>query len=164
MTDRKMIYLDDAINALEREKTYSAVYKYGYTQTDYFKQYNMGLTDGIKALNKLPSAQPEQIARDIATIIENEKDMRVISKNAEHTETHSCECQRTGTHDWIPVTEALPRDDEEVIVTCLDDSGDTPYSYTAVAWHYNGMWVCDNMRCLFVIAWLPMPDPYKGEE
>jgi hypothetical protein len=49
-----------AIDALEREKTYSAVYKYGYTQTDYFKQYNMGLTDGIKALNKLPSAQPEQ--------------------------------------------------------------------------------------------------------
>lgn len=47
-----------AIDALEREKTYSAVYKYGYTQMDYFKQYNMGLTDGIKALNKLPSAQP----------------------------------------------------------------------------------------------------------
>ena len=65
----------DAIDALEREKTYSAAYKYGYTQTDYFKQYNMGLTDGIKALNKLPSAQPE------------------------HTETHSCDYQRTETHE-----------------------------------------------------------------
>lgn len=42
---------------------------------DYFKQYNMGLTDGIKALNKLPSAQPE------------------------HTETHSCDYQRTETHE-----------------------------------------------------------------
>ena len=50
-----------AKDALEREKTYSAVYKYGYTQADYFKQYNMGLTDGIKALNKLPSVQPEII-------------------------------------------------------------------------------------------------------
>lgn len=49
----------DAIDALEREKTYSTAYKDGYTQTDYFKQYNMGLTDGIKALNKLPSTQPE---------------------------------------------------------------------------------------------------------
>ena len=48
-----------AIDALEREKTYSTAYKDGYTQTDYFKQYNMGLTDGIKALNKLPSAQPQ---------------------------------------------------------------------------------------------------------
>lgn len=46
-----------AINALEREKTYCTAYKDGYAQTDYFKQYNMGLTDGIKALNKLPSAE-----------------------------------------------------------------------------------------------------------
>lgn len=48
----------EAIDALEREKTYSTAYKDGYTQTDYFKQYNMGLTDGIKAIKALPSAQP----------------------------------------------------------------------------------------------------------
>lgn len=34
-------------------------------------------------IKDLPYAQPEQIARDIATIIENEKDMRVILKNAQ---------------------------------------------------------------------------------
>lgn len=55
MTD----YIDRqaAIDALEREKTYSTAYKDGYAQTDYFKQYNMGLADGIKALNKLPTAE-----------------------------------------------------------------------------------------------------------
>ena len=58
---KRLIYLEDAIDALEREKTYSTAYKDGYAQTDYFKQYNMGLTDGIKALNKLPSAHPEII-------------------------------------------------------------------------------------------------------
>lgn len=42
------------------------------------------------ALQNLPPAQPEDIARDIATIIENEKDMRVVLKNAEP--------------HWIPVT------------------------------------------------------------
>ena len=36
-----------------------------------------------KALLALPPAQPQDIARDIATIIENEKDMRVILKNAQ---------------------------------------------------------------------------------
>lgn len=36
-----------------------------------------------KYIETLPSAQPEQIVRDIATIIENEKDMRVILKNAQ---------------------------------------------------------------------------------
>ena len=55
-----LIYRKQAIEALEREKTYCTIYKNGYTQTDYFKQYNMGLTDGIKALNKLQPAQPER--------------------------------------------------------------------------------------------------------
>lgn len=36
-----------------------------------------------KAFERLPSAQPHDIARDIATIIENEKDMRVMLKNAQ---------------------------------------------------------------------------------
>jgi hypothetical protein len=61
----------DAIDALEREKTYSAAYKYGYTQTDYFKQYNMGLTDGIKALNKLPSALPERTCVNCGRTVNN---------------------------------------------------------------------------------------------
>lgn len=37
----------------------------------------------VTRLLSLPSAQPHDIARDIATIIENEKDMRVILKNAQ---------------------------------------------------------------------------------
>lgn len=65
---------------------------------------------------------------------------------------------------WTPVAEALPRDDEDVIVTCLDDSGDTPFRYTTVAWHYAGMWVCDNERCPFVTAWMPLPEPWREQE
>ena len=43
------------------------------------------LVDAMEKVIKLPSAQaePSQAARDIATILENEKDMRVIKKNAE---------------------------------------------------------------------------------
>ena len=62
---------------------------------------------------------------------------------------------------WIPVTEALPKDDEEVIVTCLDDSGDTPFSYTTVAWHFKGTWICNDERCFFITAWMPLPEPWK---
>lgn len=58
-----VIYRQDAIDALEREKTYSTAYKNGYAQTDYFKQYNMGLTDGIKALYKLPSVDAVEVVR-----------------------------------------------------------------------------------------------------
>ena len=65
---------------------------------------------------------------------------------------------------WIPVSEKLPKDDEEVIVSCTDDSGDTPFSYTTVAWHFKGTWICKDERCFFITAWMPLPEPYKGEE
>ena len=63
---------------------------------------------------------------------------------------------------WIPVTERLPKDDEEVIVSCTDDSGDTPLGYTTVAWHFKGTWICNNERCFFITAWMPLPEPWKG--
>lgn len=65
---------------------------------------------------------------------------------------------------WIPVTERVPEDDTEVIVSCTDDSGDTSFSFTTVAWHFKGTWVCNNERCFFVTAWMPLPDPWKGEQ
>ena len=50
-------------------------------------------------LRQLPSAQPEpsQVARDIATIIENEQDMMVIERNAQQ---------------WIPCSECERRCDK----------------------------------------------------
>ena len=51
--------------------------------------YNWGerniICAAINEVEALPSAQPEpsQVARDIATIIENEQDMRVIERNAQ---------------------------------------------------------------------------------
>ena len=47
------------------------------------KSYSDGLTDAYNLILQLPSAQPEpsQVARDIATIIENERDMRVIARS-----------------------------------------------------------------------------------
>lgn len=48
-------------------------------------------------VGSMPSAQPD-LARDIATIIENEKDMRVILKNAQ-SEPHYCrECKWSRCH------------------------------------------------------------------
>lgn len=66
---------------------------------------------------------------------------------------------------WIPVTEALPINDVDVIVSVLDDSGDTPYRFTSVGWCTpNGQyWVVDNEMCYGVIAWQPLPEPWRGE-
>ena len=62
---------------------------------------------------------------------------------------------------WIPVTEKLPINGVDVIVSVLDDSGDTPYRFTSVGWCItNGQyWVVDNEMCYGVIAWMPLPEP-----
>lgn len=58
-----------------------------------------GILYPIRTIESMPSAQPQDIARGIATIIENEKDMRVMLQ------------QR-----WIPVTERLPENGRQVLI------------------------------------------------
>ena len=65
--------------------------------------------------------------------------------------------------EWIPCSERLPSDDEYVIVSVLDDHGDTPWKYTTVAWLCNEVWISDNdILCGTAVAWMPLPKPYKG--
>ena len=48
--------------------------------------------DAKSVLEALPSAdEPSQVARDIARIVENEQDMRVIAQSEKRTETHACD-------------------------------------------------------------------------
>lgn len=56
------------------------------------KGYNDGIDLAISVIAEFPSAQPEpsQIARDIATILQNEQDMRVIAKNADIVLCEEC--------------------------------------------------------------------------
>ena len=125
------------------------------------KAYQIGVEEGLQ------SAQPEQIARDIATIIENEQDMRVVLKN-ERTETHSCDYQHTETHDsrrewymkgyrdaqrWIPVTEALPKNGHYYL-KC------TKYGNVDVDYYWDGF---ENATKYGeeIVAWMEKPKPYK---
>ena len=66
--------------------------------------------------------------------------------------------------EWIPCSERLPSNDESVIVSVLDDHGDTPWKYTTVAWRYNGVWISDNdILCGTTVAWMPLPKPYRED-
>lgn len=57
---------------------------------------------------------------------------------------------------WIPISERLPEDERYVLVTTV--SGATT---DAKYWHKEGLWVRD-LAIMSVIAWMPLPEPYKG--
>ena len=66
---------------------------------------------------------------------------------------------------WIPCDKRLPKGQELVNVSCHDDSGDTAYDYSSCGWVTpdGEYWIVDNEINSFVVAWMPLPKPYKGE-
>ena len=58
--------------------------------------------------------------------------------------------------DWVPVTERLPEENGEYL--CQEKQG---FLYVD-AW--NGeYWECADSALGIVIAWMPLPEPWKGE-
>ena len=104
--------------------------------------------DAVSLVGSMPSTQQQDIARDIATIIENEKDMRVVLKQPR----------------WIPCSARLPQARRSVILSTKNWSGEGCYWETTehhVIWKgykWNATYWDDE-----VIAWMPLPEPYKGE-
>ena len=66
--------------------------------------------------------------------------------------------------EWIPCSERLPNTAEQVLISVCDDHGDTPYHYTCVGWRCENYWISDNDYVFGgVLAWMPLPEPYKAE-
>ena len=88
---------------------------------------------------------------------------------------------------WIPVSERLPRDLEPVNITWINHNPENYYEnikdkpYTATALRANCRWYWWSTRCvdilkeygrdelnevdygIEIIAWMPLPEPYKAE-
>ena len=70
---------------------------------------------------------------------------------------------------WIPCSERLPDKTTTVMVSCIDNSGDTPFSYTDCGYWVGLLpdddpaWIVDGEVNYHVFAWMPLPEPYKEE-
>ena len=71
---------------------------------------------------------------------------------------------------WIPVSERVPEDSGEYLVTVIDEDVET-YKHTGIAWYAHpkdydvkeGDWR-ELMIDEKVIAWMPLPKPYEPQE
>lgn len=70
---------------------------------------------------------------------------------------------------WTPVVKKLPDKYTTVIVSCVDNSGDTSFSYTACGYWVGLLpdddpaWIVDGEVNYHVVAWMPLPKPYRKE-
>lgn len=64
---------------------------------------------------------------------------------------------------WIPCSERLPEESGRYLISVLDGVGRritvAPYQPRYKAWTMTG-----RMAYWKVIAWMPLPEPYRGEE
>ena len=61
------------------------------------------------------------------------------------------------TDEWIPVSERLPKDGQKVLVTTRSDNILDADLDTSIFYHASAFWKH------YVIAWMPLPQPYKAE-
>ena len=65
-------------------------------------------------------------------------------------------------NNWIPCSERLPEESRKYLVTVFDGIGkrttSAPYHRRSKSWTLTG-----RMAYWKVIAWMPLPKPYKGE-
>ena len=131
-----LIRREDAIEALDFEIVHMTAYCNGKNEGNPMAQYNKGLEDGIKAIRALPSAEPER--------------------------------------KWIPVSEALPKNSEHDWVLGQIRETDCGYLWIPKVVEYRESsddwfeesigWLKKNPDHAFeVIAWMPLPESYKGD-
>ena len=61
---------------------------------------------------------------------------------------------------WIPVNKELPKKDGEYLVTV---GGEATFTDVDTAWFYYGHWIHQFGCTVKVIAWMPLPEPYREE-
>ena len=108
--------------------------------------------------------------------------MQELEKILEEIDDHAIEFEAFGVSDdyisigwvkdiirkhmndgWIPVERGLPEEDGFYIATMNGEVAGQEEPFTGLTEFENGKWIDDEDDYKYVIAWRPLPDPYRPE-
>lgn len=170
---------------IDRQAAIDALKQQADTMSGWSERYaeqRKGVLTAVNIVEDLPSAQPElrcghegrgmikrnfdeMIAYFNRTVADMDIDQKykmillgiitAIGQEHEWTKPH-----------WIPVTERLPEDEEDVLVTYKTTDKIHPCQYHADGSKNPWYSYIDKCRAYMnvVLAWMPLPEPYKGDK
>ena len=117
-----------------------------------------GISCALRCIYQLPSAQP-YTDEEIQKIQELEE--------AQHDKIHELAYQegKADAMRWIPISEKFPQKDEDVLLQFPSNQG--------VGYYEDGDWMINTGDGIYSIigyneekpiAWMPLPEPYKGDD
>lgn len=178
-----------SLDCISRQAAIDALLNlHGMVATDWHrdKDYFDAVSDAIAMLRNLPSVQP-----DDAALHESCTDCPLYDHDRHSCPRFNKVIPRTIEEvkpRWIPVTEKLPEDLEAVNITWVNHEPEPYYhdikdkNFVATGIHYRDKWYWYSTTCadflgeygsneveevddaVEIIAWLPLPEPYKGEQ
>lgn len=133
----------------------------GFKHTFYtLNEYHTALDIAIKALEQEPCN--DVISRQaVLDVIDRELFKWDVMSEVRQMPSVT---PQTKTGHWIPVSEMLPAEDGFYLATCDGEICGESEPFSGLAEIKNGKWVDDEEDYQCVVAWMPLPEPYKPQK
>ena len=145
MSDKDTIYRQDAIDAVKK----------------HYRAHDNDLLELIAFdIERLPFAQPP--ARCVAEIKIDKGDLEALIARQIEELKESMTNSAKPEQQWIPCSKRMPEEETDVLI--CNSTGNIAisrgaYSTEASDW----IWYTSGWRFGEVVAWMPLPEPYKAE-